>query len=135
MEGSDRRYSTTRLLSIATVLNPETRTVPMVFEAAGPGSGFIVGQLARVAVPVGGTVSGIVIPNSAIIDDNGTSVAYVQVGGETFERRVLDLGASDGARSHVISGIEPGEMVVTTGAYQLRLASMSDGEFAGGHTH
>lgn len=135
VEGSTERYGTTRLVSVATVLNPETRTVPMVFEAAGSGSRFIVGQLARVAVPVGGTVSGTVIANGSIVDDNGTAVAYVQVGGETFERRVLNLGASDGARSHVISGIEPGEMVVTTGAYQLRLASMSDGEFAGGHTH
>jgi hypothetical protein len=35
----------------------------------------------------------------------------------------------------VVSGIRPGEMVVTVGAYQVRLASMSGGDFAGGHTH
>ena len=55
--------------------------------------------------------------------------------GETFERRVLTLGASDGTRTQVVAGIRPGEMVVTTGAYQVRLASMSSTPMSGGHAH
>jgi hypothetical protein len=31
--------------------------------------------------------------------------------------------------------VRPGEMVVTTGAYQVRLASLSGDDFAGGHAH
>jgi hypothetical protein len=86
-------------------------------------------------VPTGDLQTGVVIPNAAVIDDNGTPVAFVQAGGETFERRVLRMGATDGRNTRVVSGIEPGEMVVTVGAYQVRLASMSAGEFAGGHAH
>lgn len=135
VEGSDQVQETARLLSVGNVMDPQTRSVPVVFEVAAPGGLFTFGQLAQVAVPVGGTEHGVVIPNRAVVDDNGTAVAYVQAGGETFERRVLTLGATDGTRTHVVAGIRPGEMVVTTGAYQVRLASMSGGEFAGGHAH
>jgi RND family efflux transporter MFP subunit len=134
-EGSDRVRTTTRLVSVGSVLNPQTRTVPAVFEIADAGGLFAFGQMAQVAVPTGGSINGVVIPNRAIVDDNGTPVAYVQSGGEEFERRVLSLGATDGRRTHVAAGVRAGEMVVTAGAYQVRLASMSGGEFAGGHAH
>jgi RND family efflux transporter MFP subunit len=135
LDGSERIMATSRLISVGRVLNPDSRTVPVVFEIAEPGAALTFGQLARAAVPVGGTASGIVIRNDAIVDDNGTSVAFVQVSGETFERRVLTLGATDGTHTQVLAGIRPAERVVTVGAYQVRLASMSGGDFAGGHTH
>jgi membrane fusion protein, heavy metal efflux system len=135
VEGGDAIHTTSRLVSVGSVLDPQSRTVPVVFEIADAGGLFTFGQLAQAAVPVGGTVTGIVIANRAIVDDNGTPVAYVQTGGETFERRVLTLGATDGTRTHVMAGIRAGEMVVTTGAFQVRLASLSGGDFAGGHTH
>ncbi|HSM09473.1 MAG TPA: efflux RND transporter periplasmic adaptor subunit [Gemmatimonadota bacterium] len=135
VEGADSVRRTSRLVSVGRVLDPNTRTVPVTFEVAEGAESLIFGQLARAAVPVGGTAVGVLVPNRSIIDDNGTPVAFVQAGGETFERRVLTLGAGDGRRTHVVSGIQADEMVVTTGAYQVRLASMSGGEFAGGHSH
>jgi membrane fusion protein, heavy metal efflux system len=134
-DGSSQIRVASRLISVGTVLDPRTRTVPVVFEIADAGGLFRFGELAQVAVPTGGSVTGVVIPNSAIVDDNGTPVAFVQVGGETFERRVLSLGAGDGSRTHVVAGVRPGEMVVATGAFQVRLASMSGDDFAGGHAH
>jgi RND family efflux transporter MFP subunit len=134
-DGSQQVHATSRLVSIGSVLDPRTRTVPVVFEIADAGGLFTFGQLAQVAVPTGGNVTGVVIPNRAIVDDNGTPVAYVQTGGESFERRVVSLGASDGVRTHIVAGIRSGEMVVTTGAFQVRLASMSGDDFAGGHAH
>jgi multidrug efflux pump subunit AcrA (membrane-fusion protein) len=62
-------------------------------------------------------------------------VAYVQVSGETFQQRRLRVGESDGTVTEVLEGIRPGEMVVTRGAYQVRLASMSNSPMSGGHAH
>lgn len=135
LEGSDVVSATARLLSVGTVLDPATRTVPVVFPLLATDARFTLGHLARVAVPVAGVETGVTIPNGAIVDDNGTQAAYVQVGGEEFERRILTLGATDGLITHVVAGVNQGEMVVVTGAYQVRLASMSGGEFAGGHAH
>ncbi len=135
VEDSDHVFGTARLLSVGSIINPQTRTVPIVFETEAPGAGLTFGQLAQAAVSTGGTVTGIVLPSSAILDDNGTMVAYVQTGGETFERRVLTLGVRDGLRAQVLAGVDLGEMIVTTGAYQVRLASLSGGDFAGAHAH
>jgi cobalt-zinc-cadmium efflux system membrane fusion protein len=134
IEDSERVFSTSRLLSVGSVIDAQTRTVPVVYETETPAA-FTFGQLAQADVPTGGTVMGVVLANSAILNDNGTMVAYVQTGGETFERRILTLGARDGMRSQVLAGIDVGEQVVTMGAYQVRLASLSGDDFAGGHTH
>jgi len=135
LEGSSVVEETTGLVSLGLTVDPATRTVPMVFDLPRGTERFVFGQLAEVRIPSGPEETGVVIPNSAIVDDNGTAVAYVQTGGESFERRVLALGATDGLRTVVRAGISPEEMVVIRGAYQVRLASMSGGEFAGGHSH
>jgi RND family efflux transporter MFP subunit len=126
---------TSRLRSVGRVINPATRTVPVVFEVTEADRSFTFGQFVQATVPTGESVAGIAVANTAILDENGTPVAYVQAGGETFERRILTLGETDGRRTHVVAGIRPGDMVVTVGAYQVRLASLSGGDFAGGHAH
>ena len=135
LEGSEETLTSAGLVSVGQIMDPRTRTVPVVFELSEPGRRFVYGQLAEAFVAAASVDRGVVIANTAIIDDNGTDVAYVQLGGETFERRILSLGATDGLQTVVRAGIAPGEMVVTEGAYQVRLASMSGGGFAGAHTH
>jgi multidrug efflux pump subunit AcrA (membrane-fusion protein) len=136
VEGGGELYETTRLLSVGTLVDPRTRTVPVVYEVTGATAARLMfGQIAEASVPLDGVEQGIAIPESAVVDDNGTPVAYVQVGGEEFERRVLTLGQSDGVHVLAREGIRTGEMVVITGAYQVRLASLSGNEFAGAHAH
>ncbi len=135
VEGDPQVRTTGPLVSVGTTVDPQTRTVAATFAVPNPDGALRVGQFARVSVPVGGTVRGVAIPTSAIIDDGGTPVAYVQASGETFERRALRLGESDGSVTEVPEGIKPGEMVVTVGAYQVRLASMSSSPMSGGHAH
>ena len=51
-------------------------------------------------------------------------------------RRVVELGPSDGEWVLVAGGIASGEQVVTTGAYQVKLASLGDVEISDhGHPH
>lgn len=135
VEGSDRTFTVSRLLTVGSVVDDRTRTVPAIFAVENADGLLRVGQLARAVVPVGGSVRGVAIPNAAILDDNGIPIAYVQVGGEAFERRVVTLGPSDGVHTQVLEGVRPGEMVVIEGAYQVRLASLSGESFSGGHAH
>ena len=136
VEGSQEILETARRLSVGTVVDPRTRTVPVVYEVtASAASRVTFGQIAEAHVPLEGLERGVSLPSSAILDDNGMPVAYVQIGGEEFERRVLTLGPTDGVHVLVRDGVREGDMVVTTGAYQVRLASLSGNEFAGGHAH
>ena len=59
----------------------------------------------------------------------------MQVGGERFERRIVELGARDGDRIAVVAGLEPGDRVVTRGTYEVQLASAAKGLPAEGHVH
>lgn len=135
VEGDRRVFNAPRLVSVGSAVDPQNRTVPVVFAAPNPGGVLRIGEYVRAAVPTGGVTRGVAIASSAILDDGGMPVAYVQTEGETFERRRLRIGQSDGRVTEVLEGIRPGEMVVTVGAYQVRLASMSNTPMSGGHAH
>lgn len=77
----------------------------------------------------------LVIPISALIEEQGVFYVYIQTGGESFEKREVTLAGSDGYSMQVLKGIEPGERVVTKGAYQIKLASSSGVIPAHGHEH
>ena len=76
-----------------------------------------------------------VIPESAIIDDAGRPIVFVQIGGETFVRRPIKLGVRNGGMAQVREGLQAGDRVVTKGAYLIRLSTMSSSVPAHGHVH
>ena len=75
------------------------------------------------------------IPYSALLEEQGHYYAFVQTSGEGFEKRELELGINDGIDIQVISGIKENERVVSKGAYQIKLATMSGKMPAHGHEH
>ncbi|MBK8588870.1 MAG: hypothetical protein IPN77_07035 [Sandaracinaceae bacterium] len=79
--------------------------------------------------------SALTVPESALVDDNGMFVVFVQIEGEAFERRVVRLGARDSGHVEVLSGVLAGEHVVTIGAWSVKLAASSGAIPAHGHAH
>lgn len=55
------------------------------------------------------------VPRSAVIQTGREAVAYVDAGGGAYQRRELQLGRRGDARIEVLSGLTPGEKVVTNG--------------------
>ena len=135
VEGSDRRYEARRTVSVGSVIDSLSRTVPVIYEVPNPDGSIKVGATARVAVRTGQQTSGVVIPTSAVLDEDGRPIAYVQPDGERFEKRQLTVGGTEGDRTLVTAGITAGERVVTGAAYQIRLASLSTSVPAEGHAH
>ncbi|MFP5502481.1 MAG: efflux RND transporter periplasmic adaptor subunit [Candidatus Sericytochromatia bacterium] len=123
------------LVAVGSALDPANRTAPVVYAVPNPEGHFRVGMSATVTALTGATPKGPVVPKSAVVDDNGRPVAYIQTGGETFERRPLTLGVREGDRVQVLSGLRPGERVVTQGGYEIRLTTLSDAVPAHGHAH
>jgi multidrug efflux pump subunit AcrA (membrane-fusion protein) len=76
-----------------------------------------------------------VIPASAVVDDGGRATVFVMEGGESFYKRVVRIGARDGERLQVLSGITAGERVVSAGAYEVHLSTVSGAMPAHGHAH
>ena len=140
VEGYDREFSVRalngKLISIGSIADRISRTVPVIFELDNPGRQLKIHMFATVSVKTQEMLDALSIPVSAVYDDNGTPVAYVQVEGEAFEKRVLKTGITDREYTQVIEGVEPGERVVTEGGYHVRLASLSTSVPTGhGHAH
>jgi multidrug efflux pump subunit AcrA (membrane-fusion protein) len=112
-----------------------TRTLLVLYEAANPDGTIQVGATARVSISTGTRVRGVVVPSTAILDEDGRPICYVQVSGERFEKRDLTLGGNDGTQTVILSGLSSGERVVTGAAYQVRLAALSTSVPAEGHAH
>jgi RND family efflux transporter MFP subunit len=123
------------LVTVGSVLDPSTRSAPVVFAVPNPSGTMRIGMTAEVRAITGATGRGPVIPKAAVVDDNGRPIAYVQTGGESFVRRELKLGVKQGDRVQVLAGLSPGDRVVTRGGYELRLSTLSDAVPAHGHEH
>jgi RND family efflux transporter MFP subunit len=117
------------------VIDPVARTSAIRFALDNRGPRLRIGEALRLRLFVGGEQSGTAIPESAVVVDGGRPVVFVQTGGESFERRPVQLGNRADGYVHVLEGVEPGERVVHRGAYLIRLAAMSTQIPAHGHVH
>ena len=136
VEGTSRVHTARRVVSVGSVIDPESRTLPVRLAVPNPDRVLKVGMLADGHLLAGEPVAGVAVPAAAVLEEDGLVVVYVKVGGEAFQRRVVELGPSDGSWTIVTAGVADGEQVVTTGAYQVKLASLGDAEISDhGHPH
>jgi multidrug efflux pump subunit AcrA (membrane-fusion protein) len=87
-----------------------------------------------VRLDAGESVTAMMVPKEAVLDNEGRKIVYVLLSGEEFQRREVTLGDEYGDKVAVLSGLQPGERVVTQGAYQIRLQELRPAD-AGAHTH
>jgi cobalt-zinc-cadmium efflux system membrane fusion protein len=124
-----------RVVTIGQLVDAKTRTVPMIFELANPDRQLRIGSFATVWIETGAPAKALAIPETAMVDDAGRKVAYVQVEGESFERRLLTLGVRSGGWVEIKAGVSKGEHVVTRGAYEIKLAASGGAVPEHGHAH
>jgi multidrug efflux pump subunit AcrA (membrane-fusion protein) len=94
-----------------------------------------IGQSGTAILHTGGRQRMPAIPKAAVLMEAGRPYVFVQVGGERFARRFIEVAARDGDLIGIKSGVKPGERVVTRGAYEVQLASAAKGLPAEGHVH
>ena len=139
IEGYDEPFTAdetnAKLVTIGRVIDPKTRTVPVIFEVDNRDGRLRIGNFTKVVIATGAPRQALAVPEAALVDDAGKSVAYVMVEGEAFERRPLRLGIRSNGWVEVLDGVAAGERVVTKGAYEIRLSSASGAVPAHGHAH
>lgn len=123
------------LVAAGAEVDEATRTIPFLFEVANPQGALKAGLLAEVHLLTDAPREVLAIPASALIQDGGAPAVFVQTEGESFERRTVQVGLRDGAWVEVLSGLAPGERVVSKGAWSVKLASSGSAIPAHGHAH
>jgi cobalt-zinc-cadmium efflux system membrane fusion protein len=125
-----------RLVAVGGVVDAATRTLPVVFEFTPPaGPPLPIGMAVQAQIFVDAAQEAVAVPASSVLDEGGVAVVYVQSGGESFERRLVRLGAREGDWVAVVDGLSVGPRVVSRGAYLVKLASSNTGAIGHGHAH
>lgn len=124
-----------RLLLIGDVVNPETRTLPVIWEVANEDRRLKVGLLLEIGVFTTDQKNVLAVPSTAVLREENRSVVYVHVAGETFDRRIVETGLEDDGLAEIQTGLSSGERVVIEGAYEVGLAARSTGGAGEGHVH
>lgn len=76
----------------------------------------------------------IAVPVGAVVEQQGEYFVYVRHSPGHYVKHAVKLGASDGRRVEIITGLHDGDKVVTEGAITVRLAENS-GAIPEGHSH
>jgi len=123
------------LVTVGRTVDVVSRTVEVLYSLKSPDPRLRVGGLVKVSVPTGDDFKGVVAPRSAIIDDEGRELVYVQIDGEHFEARPVRTGPRQGGLIGVLQGLVGDERLVVRGAQVVRLASRSKTAQPHGHIH
>lgn len=125
-----------RLVSVAPGVDPATGKLQVLVEIPGetPGGRVPLGSTWDAQILLDSDVPGIVIPTSALVDDGGETVVFLQLGGESFVRQSVDVVARQGDRA-LVNGLVPGQRLVTLGADSIRRSSLMASGAGHGHMH
>jgi multidrug efflux system membrane fusion protein len=101
-------------------VDPTTTTVEVWVQAANPGERLKPGGTVRVSIIADTIQNTIVVPASAILnsDEGGQKVMVVSSDSIAHERKV-NVGVRQGPRVQIVSGVQEGEQVVTSGGLGL----------------
>lgn len=123
-----------RVVGRSPELDPGTGTVNVILEVPLGVVELPIGSAVEAEVLLGGGETAVVVPETALVDDGGTMVAYVQLSGESFARRDLRVRARRGGVV-AVDGLRTGERLVTRGGAAIRRASLLSTGAPEGHVH
>ena len=119
----------------AGVIDPRTHALPVQIEVENRSGQLLIGQTGTAVLYTGGTQRMPVVPRDAVLMESGRPYVFVQVGGESFARRAVEVATRDRDIVGIKTGLMPGDRVVIKGAYDIQLASAAKGLPAEGHVH
>ena len=123
--GDEQVYSLTDLhgglVSYGKSTDLDCPMVPVTFRVRNQGN-LLSGSFVTMYITTRTDRQALSIPNQGIVEEMGNYFVFVQINPETFEKRLVTLGATDGRYTEILSGVKAGERVVTRGASMVRLA-------------
>lgn len=107
-----------KLAFISHTVNPETRTVRVRMELPNPRARYKPAMLATMLLKEH-TEKRTVVPIAAVVREENAEHLFVQRAPGTFVLRPVSLGDEFDGRRVLLDGVQPGEQIVTAGAFHL----------------
>ena len=135
---SDKVFSTAgldgRLLGYGRSTDETNAYIPVTF-AINASDDILAGAYAQIWLLSEEREGVISLPVEAITEEQGHNFVYIQLDPTCYKKQEVTLGATDGNRYEILSGLHGGETVVTHGAIHVKLASASNAIPAHSHSH
>lgn len=123
-----------RLLSYGKAAGQNSRYLPVTFEFDNRGN-MVPGSFVEIYL-LGKTQEGVIsLPRTALTEEQGSFFVYLQLDEECYRKQLVSVGADNGERVQILSGLQPGQKVVVKGAYQVKLAGATNAIPAHSHEH
>ncbi|MGD2114287.1 MAG: efflux RND transporter periplasmic adaptor subunit [Acidobacteriota bacterium] len=117
-------------------VDPETRTVRARIDVPNPDGLLRPGMFAdvRLTDPHVAGVETLVVPQAALVRRGEERLVFEPLDGGRFVARAVETGRRVDGVVEVLSGLEPGDRVVTEGSFFLK-SELARAELGGGHHH
>ena len=109
-----------RLYAVNRTLDTKTGTIAVEATFPNPDGTLRPGQFARVRLTTQDRPNAVLVPQTAVVQTQGATTAYVVAPGDTIQLRSLTLGPRYGNFFVVEDGLKAGERVVAQGTQKVR---------------
>ncbi len=123
-----------RLVARAPEIDPRTATRTVILELQRDADELPLGTSAQAELVLEETFEGFVIPDTSLVDDGGQTVVYLQLEGESFARREVEVLAREG-HLVLVDGLGEGERLVSMGGAAIRRTTLLGSGGAPDHVH
>jgi RND family efflux transporter MFP subunit len=119
----DREF-TARLLSVGALVDPQTRTVPLLAQTDNPDGLLKLGMFVRILLDSTASERVLTVPGGAVVEIETEKYVFVPAGKDgnhqKFALKPVEVGRLAGDRVEIKAGLADGEEVVASGARLLK---------------
>ena len=124
-----------RIISYGRAVSGTNFMLPVTMEMKNVGD-FTPGMLVKVWLSSRTAGQVLTVPKTALLEEQGNYYVFVQIAPEQYEKKAVVIGADDGERVEIRSGITSKQRIVTRGAVYVKLAKASGAlDPHAGHVH
>src|SRR5579885_3152430 len=105
---------------VSPAVDPSTTTVEVWVQVANPGERLKPGGTVHVSIIAETIQNTVIVPAAALLNsDEGGQKIMIVTGGNIARERKVSVGVRQGDRVQILSGIQPGDQVITSGGLGL----------------
>jgi len=129
------RFTSEAKLSDGSRLKPGSPFLPINFSLGHSGD-LVPGSFAQVWLNIGKTNDAIVVPKSALMEQQGVYFVFVKLGPEDYLKTPVKIASMNAYEAQIATGLHVGDEVVVSGVLELKLSQSSGAvDPHAGHNH
>ena len=115
------------IVLVGQTIDEHSRTIKVRATFNNPGNRLKPQMFGEMFIPIGGNIKGIVVPNDAIVKENGKSYLFtvendstLPTGRQVFKKQMVEIGSELGGKIEIKAGLKEGDKIAYKGVFFLK---------------